>query len=148
MGRFLRFLPLYIVLLTTFGIFLYLLPGMSDPEISTTKRIPFLILNYFIVLIISLGSLNLNGLEILENGSSGFIVFFPILQGLTVHLITLVSDIDENRSEVMIVTAILLEMLFICMEWNDSIIIRLTIAIMTWGYIYYCVMFRIRMGKL
>lgn len=46
---FLILLPIYAVIILSFGIFLYLLPGMCDPENDTERRVPFLIVSYFIV---------------------------------------------------------------------------------------------------
>jgi hypothetical protein len=46
---FLTLIPVYAVIILSFGVFLYLLPGMCDPENETERRVPFLIVSYFIV---------------------------------------------------------------------------------------------------
>lgn len=146
-GRLLRFSPLYIVIFSTFAIFLYLLPGLSDPEINTTKRLPFLGLNYFIFFILWLNYICLNGIEVFSNGSSGLVVLFPAIFVLSVHLVTVLSELEDNKSEFMITTATLLELILLSLEWNDSILIRLTIALMTWIYVYYCWLYKIRVER-
>ena len=147
-GRLFRFSPLYGVILSTFGIFLYMLPGLSDPEINTSKRVPFLAFNYFVFTILWLNFFSFNGIEVFDNGSSGLVVFLPPLFTLSVHLISLISELEENKTEFMVTLAAFIEVLFVSLEWNDSIAIRLIIALMTWVYIYYCWIHNIRLERL
>ena len=147
-GRLTRFSPLYVVIFSTFGIFLYLLPGLSDPEINTSKRVPFLAFNYFLFSILWLNFFSFNGIEVFDNGSSGLVVFLPPLFTLSVHLVSLISEMEENKTEFTVTLAAFIEVLFVSLEWNDSIIIRLVIALMTWIYVYYCWVHKIRLEKL
>ena len=42
------FIPLLVILLSTFALYLYLLPGMLDPETNMDRRHPFLAMIYYL----------------------------------------------------------------------------------------------------
>ena len=139
---FLVFLPLYLVLISTFGIFLYLLPGMCDPEINPSTRVPFLILNYMIIALLSILWLNLNGISVLES-SDGFTVFYPLFFGVTIHLImawTTCNNTHSSDFEARFITCLFLELLTIQVAWNIQeipISVPMSGALLVWMYAYY-----------
>lgn len=135
-SRFIRFIPLYVVVISTFSIFLYLLPGLCDPEINQTKRLPFLMLNYFILAILGILYFSINGFNIIQQ-ANGFILFFPLIFNLLMHIITIVTDQYDHKTELFVTCSILVEILIFSMEWDESIIIRFSIALITWTYLYY-----------
>lgn len=62
---FFHLIPLYMVLILTFGIYLYLLPGMCDLEFNITRKVPFLTLLYFIMITCSLIYFSINATQYL-----------------------------------------------------------------------------------
>ena len=85
---FLRMLPFYGVLLIISSVFIYLLPGLCDPENETERRIPFLILSYLLMILAFMVLLNVN--EKILDSIDGYILFSPILFALVFHMITIV----------------------------------------------------------
>ncbi|CDW73653.1 UNKNOWN [Stylonychia lemnae] len=146
-GRLIRFIPVYIVALSTFSIFMYLLPGLCDPEINRTKRLPFLMMNYFVVSILTIVYFNINGFQIIQK-SNGIIMFFPLIFNLVMHLITILTDQLQHKTELLVVSSILAEIIIFSLEWDQSIVIRFSIAIITWFYIYYRIIMKIKYQKL
>jgi len=63
MGRVIRFVPLYLVWILSFWMFLYLLPGLCDPEVSSTKRMPFMTFNYMIMAVLTIAFFNVIDIE-------------------------------------------------------------------------------------
>ena len=115
---YLRFLPLFTVLFASFGIFLYLLPGMCDPETNTDKRIPLLILAYFIITFLFCFIINLN--ESVLPHMNGYIIFFPFILAFSIHLITILTEICDNVYEGVIVLALLVEAIIFAEKQNGN----------------------------
>ena len=82
-SRTIRFTPIYASLVSSFSIFLYLLPGLCDPELNDTKRLPFVTLHHFIFALLIVMFFNFNGLELLNQGSNGLVLLFPVFFSLT-----------------------------------------------------------------
>jgi hypothetical protein len=62
LSLFLRLMPLYLILVSSFCIFLYILPGMLDPEIQADRRVPFTIFLYFITAFVTVAFVNFEGI--------------------------------------------------------------------------------------
>ena len=100
-------MPLFTVLLSSFGIFLYLLPGMCDPENNTDRRAPFLILSYFVIIFLFCIMVNIN--ESILSEINGYVLYFPFIILFLVHLVTMAVDLNDRRDEVIIVLSLLFE---------------------------------------
>lgn len=110
---FLALLPLYIVFLSVFGLFLYLLPGMCDPELNNSRKMPFLILLYFIICLLGIVFVNVNGMSILYK-ASGYIIFYPIFFALIVHLLMIYNyQNSSSTNETILVVAFIMEAIIV-----------------------------------
>lgn len=85
---FIKMLPLYGVLLIVASVFIYLLPGLCDPENHTEKRIPFLMLSYLLMILAFMVLLCIN--EKILSDIDGYIIFLPLLSAFVFHMITIV----------------------------------------------------------
>ena len=74
---FLRLSPLLVVLLSFFGIFLYLLPGLCDPESQTDRRIPFQAFLYFLSSFMTISIMCVNA-QLLPQ-MNAYLIFFPFI---------------------------------------------------------------------
>ena len=83
---FVKMLPFYGVLLIVSSIFIYLLPGLCDPENHTEKRVPFLILSYLLMLLAFMVIININ--EKILSSINGYLLYSPVFFTLAFHMIT------------------------------------------------------------
>lgn len=58
----LRSLPFYVILVSTFGGFLYFMPGFYDPDIQISRKIPKLIITYLLTILVTHVFLNICGI--------------------------------------------------------------------------------------
>lgn len=142
--------PLYIVVGTTFAVFIYFLPGFSDPELSQPDELippqrhpfsvtPFVLLNYFSVAGLSTIFLTINGFAL------DLIPFylFPLAFGLNTHLfLTFIHHGPETTGVPLKVTlsGLLLLTVSLMVSFNEDTFVhyfRLTVALLIWGYLYY-----------
>jgi hypothetical protein len=70
-------MPLFVALISSFGIFLFLLPGMYDPENGIEKRVPFLVMLYYISVTVTLVFIAVNSDFLLI--TPGSLLFGPLL---------------------------------------------------------------------
>jgi hypothetical protein len=80
---------------------------MCDPENSTERRVPFLILAYFVITYIFLIMINMN--EYYLHRMNGYIIYFPYIVMFVVHLVTLLTELLYKLTESIIVIALLIE---------------------------------------
>lgn len=110
---------------------------MCDPENSSERRSPFLILSYFVVTIMFLVMININ--EDLVHSMSGHIIFFPFTLMSIVHLVTLLGELSQRIDETVIVIGLLTECIVMGVKHNAPSVpatAPLTIALLLWSFIY------------
>lgn len=114
---FLHLIPLYIVLLTSFGIFLYLLPGMCDPEIHSSRKLPFLVLFYFVMITNCLIYFTVNVTSHIHENNSELsnqgLLFYPALFTLGIHFFISLTDPETSYEEVILIAALFLDTVFL-----------------------------------
>jgi hypothetical protein len=75
----------------SFSIFIFILPGISDPENFTERRVPFFIVTYFAVTFLFLIYVNIN--RQLSYTVNGYITMFPFLFALSIHVLMLATEL-------------------------------------------------------
>ncbi len=110
---------------------------MCDPETNTERRIPFLILSYFIMTLLFSIILNLN--EQVVPQMNGYLVFFPYIMLFTIHLISIITELNENINEALIVIGLLTESLILSELKNGTgiqVSVPISILLLCWIYAY------------
>ena len=118
-GRFVFvMIPLYIVLAILLGTFLYLLPGICDPENGTDKRLPFLVLLHFIAIFGFLILCNIN--ENIMGSLNAWIVVFPLIFAIVFHFITIFPKFYERSHEGVVLVFLLALIVVLAMMHNSE----------------------------
>ena len=131
-------LPLYGVLLIFSSVFIYLLPGLCDPENHTEKRIPFLILSYLLMILAFMVLLNIN--EKILSDIDGYIIFSPLLFALVFHMITIVPYFSQRFYEGVLITLLFAEFILFSLMKNGMTIPDTSPyvgAVLIWCVVYY-----------
>lgn len=90
-------MPFLLALGSMVGLFIYLLPGMYDPENGLDRRIPFLFMLYFLAFASTSIFLSLNETEIPKaNGLLIYGIFFFVF---CVHLSIILFDLQQRKRE-------------------------------------------------
>ena len=96
------FLPLYAAELQIILVFMFLLPGLCDPEAFPNKKPLFLMVTYYIAQFQFFVMVNSNEDYLTEVDS--FIMFFPLMFALGIHFCTMISlELFDNINELIIV---------------------------------------------
>jgi hypothetical protein len=95
-------LPFFLVIFNVAAIFIYLLPGLCDPENETERRVPFLVLTYIFMILAELVILCIN--ERIIDTMNGYILYSPLFIALAFQLISILPDVHERRNETIIVS--------------------------------------------
>lgn len=82
--------PYFVSLLTLVAIFVYLLPGLYDPENNIEKRVPFLIMLHFLNFFVSAAFITLN--EAYLKHSNGILIYGTALFTFVMHLTTFMFE--------------------------------------------------------
>ena len=75
-----KVLPFFVVIFNVAAIFIYLLPGLCDPENDTERRFPFLVLTYIFMFLGELIIVCIN--ERILDTINGYILFSPLFVAL------------------------------------------------------------------
>jgi len=91
---------------TVVAIFVYLLPGMYDPENGIEKRVPFLIMLHFLSLAITGAFCTLN--EAYLKNSNGILLFGTLFFAFIIHLSTFMFEFKVKPQETAVVMSCLI----------------------------------------
>lgn len=131
-------IPLELILLSTFVLFVYLLPGLCDPENNVDRRCPFLIMLYYLTAFALVIIVSIN--ESVLTQMNGLLLFFPVFAVLFFHIITILSTISSKKHEIVLLLMVIVECIIVTAIINHANIPLMTpfvIGTIMWLYVYY-----------
>mmetsp|Transcript_38116 Transcript_38116/g.27699 ORF Transcript_38116/g.27699 Transcript_38116/m.27699 type:complete len:212 (+) Transcript_38116:639-1274(+) len=140
-GFWIVFLPLEIFIISALSMFLYMLPGLLDPENLIERRYLFYFAMYMIAfLIISVTVSFINDTKTIQNNST--LIWIPLICSLCIHFLSLCKVMfsfpKETAFEAFVICSIFAVIILSKFDITSLTLFIMMAVVWVVAYIYYC----------
>ena len=118
-----------------FGVFLFLVPGLYDPENDINRRVPFIVCLYFMFFALQIATQMVTSWKV-----QGFVPLIPILTPLSLHSITVLGDPFTPLAELAASSSVTFTLMLIGMARSQLFMVEafiLPASLIAWACVYY-----------